>query len=97
MDNLYILQDIVQEVLEEDEHARCSDNYLFLQVLGRILRNSKKRTVEEVLSNPGLPKFSSVSRARRKIQQKCPNLRASRKIEEGRTQKEEVYRKYARS
>ena len=97
MDNLYSLQDIVQEVLEEDKHARESDHYLYLQVLGKVLKGSQNRTIEEILTNPNLPKFESVSRARRKIQQKCPNLRASKQVEEEREHNEEAFREYARS
>lgn len=96
MYDLYVLSEVVKEVLEEDKHARESDNYLFLQVLGKILKDSQKKTIEQVLLDPELPKYESVSRARRKVQQKCPNLRSSMDVENYRKVKESVFREFAK-
>lgn len=95
---------LVKAILEDDEKARNSDSYLYLQVIENIarhkgydLRNIKVCYFLEHMKEYGFPIFESVRRARQKLQRKFPELSADAKVEEYRAENEEVFREYARS
>ncbi len=91
---------IVQNILSEDTYARNNDTYLYLQVCKRINPIIINLPFVQVLQNVheyGLPPFESVRRSRQKEQEKHPELRACKKVEEMREDLEEEYREFARS
>ena len=84
---------IVKNILVKDEAARDDDMYLYALVVGQTGLVSAEATFYEVMvyaKYMKLPSYESVSRARRKVQEKEPDLRGSKyKI---RKQEEEEYR-----
>ena len=101
---LYQTNKIVKSILEEEEKARNSDSYLYLQVLYRV--GQVKGIDVNAMSVPqfllhrnqlGFPCFETVRRSRQKIQAEHPELAASDDVEAQRIINERVYRDYARS
>lgn len=94
---------LVKAILEEDQRARNSDSFLYLQVL---IRLGEGKGLDRVLhyvsifllhmAEWGFPPFESVRRARQKIQAEFPELSANEKVAEQRKENEEVFREYAR-
>lgn len=94
---------IVKAVLEEDERARNSDSRLYREVIAYIGMNKGidvgAMTVTyflEHLNELGFPKFETVSRARRKVQEQHPELAGCDAVEAQRVINERVFRDYAR-
>ena len=94
--------EFVKILLEDDERCRNSDSYLYLQVVkvvaikrGIDLRNV---TIPEFLMSMGdvFPPFETVRRARQKVQQHYPELRANERVEAFRTENERAFREFAR-
>jgi hypothetical protein len=104
MNNLKSTTKLVKAILEKDEKARNSDNYLYARVLSTI---AKERQFE--LSNVSVinflkmmdawnfPPFESVRRTRQKLQASYPELRGNTLVGAYRAVKEEEYKDYARS
>lgn len=104
MNGLIKISHIVREVLTEIPDTRNSDSYLYLKVLERVAQTQetpidlKELTVDYFLSNVKqlhFPYFETVSRARRKVQEEHPELRAKPEIEETRAKKEEQFKAFA--
>jgi len=96
---------LVKTILEQDEEARSSDNYLYLRVLKTTTsRNGGSIDLDKIpitlflmnMDKLGAPPFESVRRARQKVQAECPWLAASDEVEIFRAENEEVYRNFAR-
>ena len=102
--NLYYTNKIVKEILEEDEHARNSDSYLYLKVL-YFIGQAKDIDVNAMSiadfimyrKEYGFPSYKTVCRTRRKIQAGHPELAAVDDVEAQRKINERVYRDYALS
>jgi hypothetical protein len=97
------LQPIVKKHLEESVEARNSDNVLYLRVLRELCRekgldidNMSVPTLFNNIPALHLPTCESVGRARRKLQNKFPELRADADVEAFRELNEEDMRRYAR-
>ena len=94
---------LVKAILEEDERARNSDSFLYLQVL---IRLGEGKGLDRVLhyvsifllhmAEWGFPPFESVRRSRQKLQAEFPELSANEKIAEQRAENEEAFREFAR-
>lgn len=106
MKKLLNITKVVKEILEERPSTRDDDNLLWLEVLRAAVRDWKygskmtDLTLAYVLTSIhrlGLPSFASVSRARRKLQEKYPELRGTRTTQEKRKEREAVYEEYARN
>lgn len=72
-----MIQTKVEEVLREDINARKDDFILISKVLEKTNPETKYMTIGDCLQNGrvlGLPSFSSITRARRKIFKKYPEL-----------------------
>lgn len=90
---------IVKQILIEDEYARSSDMYLYLQVCKRLNPSALFKPFMAVvarLKDHNLPPFETVRRARQKIQAKCPELSAVDEVEDARAELETEYRNFAR-
>lgn len=94
---------IVKAILEKDQRARNSDNFLYLRVIEHIAEregfNLRYITVSVFLKYMGaygFPPFETVRRARQKIQREFPELSASKEVTDQRAENEEVFREYAR-
>jgi hypothetical protein len=94
---------LVKDILESRPETRDDDYILWLNVLRNTNTDIPDYTnmpVAEFLLNAKymrFPHYESVSRARRKIQEKYPELRATDETRTARANFEKRYRKYARS
>ena len=100
---LYQTNKLVKSILEEDEKARNSDSYLYLQVLYRVGKvkgiDVNAMSVPQFLTHRnqlGFPCFETVRRTRQKIQAEHPELASCDDVEAQRVINERVYREYAR-
>lgn len=91
------LEKVVKEILENDELARKDDCYLILEVVRRIFPFEVGKTFANVMFNAksnGIS-FESITRARRKIQNKYPELK-DEEVSAIRNAEQEEYREYAK-
>lgn len=92
------LEDIVKPILEESIAARNDDFYLYYKVLEVINPRVNDFCLSTVLishNDLNMPSYESVSRVRRKIQAKCPEL-ASERVKKRRMKEIETYKEYAK-
>lgn len=95
---------IVKEVLETYPETRNDDYLLWLRVIAAYEVNNdlcgiETMTVYDFLKTAKsmpIPCFESVSRARRKIQEQNPDLRAEKEVQEARAELEGEYIEFAR-
>ena len=95
---------LVRNILEDKEETRNNDNVLYVETLSLLSKLMYDFDVTEmptktVLSNLrflNLPSYETVSRVRRKLQNKNPHLRANEKVEVCRKEKEKVFMQYAK-
>jgi len=100
MRNIYITHEIVQGVLEHNPITRNSDDELYLSVIREINPVALEMPYQMVVARRkdfNLPKYSSVSRARRKIQHECKWLRAVKEVEDERYEEFKLAKEYAQS
>lgn len=97
---------LVKVILIEMPEARNDDYLLWLKVIETIARAEGKPhitkywSVEGFLANAkysSFPQFETVSRARRKVQERCPELRGSAETQAARSEKEEEFKNFARN
>ena len=97
MKKLMKVEEIVEQILRKDEYARNNDVYLILKYVSRVYPYEIGKKFEEVMTNvskKGLS-FESITRARRKIQNKYPELK-NNKIANFRDKKQKDYIAYSR-
>lgn len=99
MSKLNTMENVVLKILENSPAARKDDYVLMWLVTSELKPNLAEQRFADVLYNHkenGLPNWETVTRCRRKIQQKRPDL-----IIEGTARKrhkeEEIYKEYAKS
>src|ERR1700689_4937868 len=82
------MYDLVRELLEEKPIRRDNDKLLIWSVLYKLgFANTHNITFQDFL-NRDFPAFESITRARRKVQQNHPELRASEYVQKLRKIKE---------
>ena len=93
---------LVEHLLRTDKQTRSSDSLLYLKVLQHhaVEKNMdlQKIPLPVFLLNMndwGYPPFESIRRARQKAQAKFPELAASEKVAEFRSENEQKYRAFA--
>lgn len=93
-------EEIVEYVLRIHEKSRNDDFYLILKVYELInpkpIYNCSFRDVMLNHKLYGLPSFHTISRCRRKVFEKYPNLKPL-KVTEKRNELEEEYKEYSRN
>lgn len=96
----------VHEILKKFPETRDDDYLLWLKVIENVANYnntpdfSKTLTVGEFLKIARysiFPHYETVGRARRKLQRKYPELRASEETQAAREEMEELYREYAKT
>lgn len=88
---------LVEEILREDELAKRDDCYLILEVIRRMYPFEVGKTFANVMlgaQEKGIS-FEGITRARRSVQRKYPELK-DKKVEEVRKKEEEEYREFSR-
>lgn len=96
------LKNIVKDTLTNIEKTRNDDYMLTYFVIKKYLddKNIKIEYFYQIMmfhKTYGLPSIESITRARRLLQRKYPELRADREVEKIRAKEEERYRELARS
>ena len=97
MERLKKIEDVVEKILDLREDARESDDVLYLCVCEYFCRGISSTTLKEFLKNrneTSCPNFASVTRARRKVFEKRPELKPE-KITKLREDMVDVYMDYA--
>ena len=97
MKKLLKIEEIVEQILREDIYSRSNDIYLILRYVLKVYPYEAGKKFEQVMTNKekkGLS-FESITRARRKIQNKYPELR-NEKISNFRYEKQKDYIDYSR-
>lgn len=91
------LEKTIEEILREDELARRDDCYLILETIRKIYPYEVGKKFEEVMfgaKNKGIS-FESITRARRKIQKKYPELK-NQEMAEIRNEEQREYIEFAK-
>lgn len=91
------IEALVYEQLMIDPATRNSDVILYTKVCEKINPSATKLPFSTALLKSNeldLPKWESVSRCRRRLQEKNPCFRASKEVEEGRFRRWKDYRLY---
>ena len=93
-----IVEETVLDVLLESEEARRDDFILISKTLEKTNPETVNMTIEQVLLNSkklGIPSFASITRARRKLFKKYPQL-CPEDIKRNRKNEAEQYKKYSK-
>lgn len=91
---------IVQQILEEVPSTRNSDELLYKRYCEIVEPNVLKLSLGAYLDTAkylSIAQFHSVKRARRRLQEQYPHLRANANVEAGRELNEEAFREYAKA
>lgn len=97
--DLYKLEDVVKDVLTRFEETR-SDDFKLIYAVYRELNffHTTRELFCEIMMNHNkykLPSFASVTRSRRKLAKKYPELRPVKKVQKTRNKTEDEYINYA--
>lgn len=86
----------VKQILTDRPHTRNDDHCLYYQYICRYGRTDGMpfAAIFVDYKHYGLPSFESVSRARRRVQQKCPELRGDKGTQTARETLEKEYHDY---
>lgn len=103
MKELTTTTNLVKKVLEAVPETRDSDNLLYLEVIKVISKTEGvdllKIPMEQFFSYLLLhevPSVETVGRCRRKLQEKYPELKSNKVVAAFRSEREEMFREYAR-
>ena len=99
MKNLKTIENKVKMILKKNEDARNDDMVLYLALCNLCLKDAGAIPLAEIMTQHkslGLPSLESVSRTRRKLQARHPELAGSRPVQKLRATGEKAYRKYAK-
>lgn len=100
MKNLKTIENKVRTILKKNEDARNDDMVLYLALCNLCLEDAGAMPLAEIMTQHkslGLPSFESVSRTRRRLQERHPELLGSLRMQKLRARGEKAYRKYAKS
>ena len=97
MQKLKKVEEVVEQILRQDKYSRNNDIYLILKYITKVYPYEVGKRFEEAMTNvskKGLS-FESITRARRKIQNKYPELKND-KVANFRDKKQKEYIAYSR-
>lgn len=97
MQKLIKVEEVVEQILRQDKYSRNNDIYLILKYITKVYPYEVGKRFEEAMTNvskKGLS-FESITRARRKIQNKYPELKND-KVANFRDKKQKEYIAYSR-
>lgn len=98
MRKLKRLEEIVEEILKDDKLSRKDDCYLIFKVVSKLYPNDVEKKFKTVMFNAkekGIS-FESITRCRRKIQEKYPELK-DKETAKSRKIIQNMYVKYSQS
>lgn len=91
-----LIEKRVRKILEDDAKARDDDNRLMVLYFQSVGYDAD-RSFREVMNDKSAPNRESVTRARRKLQEKYEHLRGTKYVRRLRAKREKEFREYARS
>lgn len=97
MKNLKTIENKVRTILKKNEDARNDDMVLYLALCNLCLEDAGAMPLAEIMTQHkslGLPSFESVSRTRRRLQERHPELLGSLRMQKLRARGEKAYRIY---
>ena len=94
-DELKTIEAKVEYLLEKYPHTRDSDKALLTNLYVMFYKVNIFDPSTDILFNDELPTYDTVSRARRKVQERREDLRAKDKVEAQRIADQEAYIEYA--
>ena len=97
MKNLKTIENKVKMILKKNEDARNDDMVLYLALCNLCLKDAGAIPLAEIMTQHkslGLPSFESVSRTRRKLQARHPELAGSRPVQKLRATGEKAFIKF---
>ena len=94
-DELKTIEAKVEYLLEKYPHTRDSDKSLLTNLYVMFYKVNIFDPFTDILFNDELPTYDTVSRARRKVQERREDLRAKDKVEAQRIADQEAYIEYA--
>lgn len=104
MKELLSTTEMVEVILKADPKTRSNDNLLYIRLVDMLGRRDHIDYIHmpmiafyDQLPTLDVPTIETVSRLRRKVQQKNPELKATEAVENFRAEREEKFRAYARS
>ena len=104
MEELKSTTDMVEVILMADPKTRSNDNLLYIRLVDMLGRRDHIDYIHmpmiafyEQLPALDVPTIETVSRLRRKAQQKHPELKATEAVENFRAEREEMFRAYSKS
>lgn len=104
MEELKSTTDMVEVILMADPKTRSNDNLLYIRLVDMLGRRDHIDYIHmpmiafyEQLPTLDVPTIETVSRLRRKAQQKHPELKATEAVENFREEREEMFRAYSKS
>lgn len=105
MKELKSTTDMVKVIMMADPKTRSNDNLLYIRLLDMLGKRDHYDYLHVPLvvffkmlpEMPHVPTIETVGRCRRKLQEKHPELRAVKAVEDFRAEREEQFRAYARS
>lgn len=90
-----LIQDRVERLLKAKPQDRNSDFALILDYIDTYCVDSEEITLKEALKHAkdfNVPSFESITRARRKVQELHPELRADEKVQDARKELQNSFR-----
>lgn len=97
--HLYTTETVIKRILRECPDARNSDDLLYLLMIKDINKKVLTMPFAEVIANAAalnVPKFQTVIRVRRKVQNENEDLRPNETVKGYRRENRKVFRDYAR-
>ena len=97
MQKIMKVEEVLEQILRQDKYSRNNDIYLILKYITKVYPYEVGKRFEEAMTNvskKGLS-FESITRARRKIQNKYPELKND-KVANFRDKKQKEYIAYSR-
>lgn len=103
MKKILITADLVKRLLEEKPETRSDDYLLWAETILATMRESECPLnnlnmiyVLKHIRELKIPDFGTVGRARRKLQEKYPELRGSERVRKGRAKREVAFKGFAK-
>lgn len=99
MKDIYKVHKLVEDMLVANPDTRNSDQYLYLKICEQIEPRIAMMPYAQVIferKRMGLPNLDTVTRARRRIQEHNPLLRATKKVDDARFENFKVVLNYVK-
>ncbi|MEG0282574.1 MAG: hypothetical protein RR662_05295 [Clostridia bacterium] len=94
---IFSIENRVINAIKRVPAMASNDQLLYIEVIYQIKPELVNSNFMDVFTNPkknGVPSFAGVERARRKVQERYPELRINKKVRKSRCEKQKDYKDY---